>query len=226
MPDMDNDGKEENMKLLVSSFRKRMFSGALAIMVVAPTHPVRAESIAVEVNSDTTTAQQGTSRMLSGVSGLIKWVSEITPLLRAQGDEADRNKLRGSLTNISKQLASTGTINDAVVTNLKATQPNYDKLRSQLTDLRNADASIADSIAAIRSQLHLTGQAETDFERNASDAIMAKGAEVDTMLGQLKYSAPKNPDELHVLQVKSEELKALLRQADDAISKAFRALQP
>jgi hypothetical protein len=153
-------------------------------------------------------------------------VTDITPLLREQGNEADRNKLRDKLSNISQQLAATGTINDAVVTNLNSTPPDYDKLRTQLTDLRNADASIADSIAAIRSQLHLTGQAETDFERNASDAIMAKGAEVDTMLGQLKYSAPKNPDELHALQVKSEELKTLLRHADDAISKAFRALQP
>jgi hypothetical protein len=188
---MDVDGKEENMMLAILSFRMRIFSGALALMAIAPLHSLRAESIAIQVNNDKTAAQPGTSGMLSGVSGLIKWVSDITPLLREQGNEADRKKLRDKLDNISQQLAATGTTNDAVVTNLQGAPPDYDKLRSQLTDLRNADASIADSIAAIRSQLHLTGQAETDFERNASDAIAKKGAEVKTMLNQLEYSAPK-----------------------------------
>jgi septal ring factor EnvC (AmiA/AmiB activator) len=166
-----------------------------------------------------------TSTMLAQVKSLIQWVSDITPILQSQGNEADRNKLRDKLGSISRQLASTETINTAVVENLKSANPDYNTLRSQLLQLQAADASIAASIAAIRSELHLNGQAETELERAASDAISAKGMGVDAMLNTLQYPYPQSREELHALQTKSDELKALLRQADDAITKAYSALQ-
>lgn len=169
--------------------------------------------------------QPSASTMLTEISSLVRWVSEITPMLRAQGNEADRNKLRIKLSSISQQLASTETINIDVVTNLKSSQPNFQKLRLQLAKLQNADVSIATSIAAIRSDLHLTGQAQTELERHASDAMTAKGIEVGDMMTKLQYNFPRSPQEVRALQDKSDELIRLVRQAEDAITGAYASLQ-
>jgi len=166
----------------------------------------------------------GTTSMLADVKSLVKWVSDITPMLQSQGSEADRSKLRAKVKSISDNLATTETINRAVVDNLESAHPDYGALYTQLKRLQDADASIAKSIGAIRSDLSLSGQTETDLERHASDAIGAKGVEVNRMLAKLQYPVPHTPGELQELQTKSKELLSLIQKAEDAVSSAYRTL--
>ena len=95
-------------------------------------------------------------------------------MLQNKASEADRNKLRNKLRGISQQLASTATINDAVIDNLQSSNLGCNKLQQQLIALEKADQSIADSMAVgIKSNLHLDGEATTDLERHASNSMEA-----------------------------------------------------
>lgn len=202
--------------------RKLFLAGVLtvasvqgAVMFGQSQQPTPRKGAAQVPNSATFTSQ---------ITSLVKWVTEITPMLQNQANEADRNKLRNKLRDISQQLASTATINDAVIDNLQSSNLDWNKLQQQLIALEKADQSIADSIAAIRSNLHLDGEATTDLERHASDSIEAKGIGVDKMLSELQYSPARTPAEIHSLREKGEELKVLLRRADDAITAAYNEL--
>lgn len=168
--------------------------------------------------------KQQTQTLLASLSGIVDWAKEITPKLRAQGNQADRDKLNSKLADLSQELAKTETQNLDIITTLKADSPDYGNLKHQLQGLQDSLTSISRNIGAIRSTLHLQGQ--TEFERHASDAITGKGIAVQTMLDKLQYSKPRNAQERDALQKQGDDLENLIRQAEDAIEGAHRALQP
>ena len=162
--------------------------------------------------------------LLASLSGIVDWAKEITPKLRAQGNEADRDKLSSKIAALSNEFAETETQNLNIITTLKADPPDYGKLKRQLQTLQDSLTLISGNIGAIRSTLHLQGQ--TEFERHASDAITGKGIAVQRILDKLQYSTPRNAQERDALQKQGDDLEALIRKAEDAIEGAHKALQP
>jgi hypothetical protein len=158
---LDSEGPESKMRYLRDARLATRTIFLVVVMVGGGWQKVnlQAQTQATSPDPERGIKQPKTTTMLADVMSLVKWVSDITPLLQSQGNEADRNKLRGKLKSISDQLASTETVNRAVVANLKSTSPNYSLLKKQLEQLHDADDSIAGSIAAIRSELHLKGPA-------------------------------------------------------------------
>ena len=162
--------------------------------------------------------------LLASLSGIVDWAREITPKLRAQGNQADRDKLSIKLADLSGELSKTETQNLDIITTLKADPTDYEKLKHQLETLQDSLTVISRNIGAIRSTLHLQGQ--TEFERHASDAIAGKGIAVQTMLAKLQYATPRNAEEREALQKEGDGLEVRIRQAEDAIEAAHKALEP
>lgn len=160
---------------------------------------------------------------LDELSSLPKWFKSIIPMLQSQGNGLDREKLRDKLKLINEQLASTEQLNLQVVAILKTKLPDYNELYQKLNEIKNANEAIANAIGNIRSELHLQG--ETEYERQASDVLVAKGFEVNAMLEKLQYSKALDEKDHAALQAQSDKLVALIRQVEDAVSAAYKSLQ-
>jgi chromosome segregation ATPase len=195
----------------------------LAVCLVISGRPA-ADAQKQSANQPGSLPKQQTQTLLASFSDIVDWAKEITPKLRAQGNQADRDKLSSKLAALSQELAKTETQNLDIIKTLKAASLDYGKLNDQLQALQNSLTSISRNIGSIRSTLHLQGQ--TEFERHASDAVASKGLGVQTMLDKLQYSTPRNAQERAALQKEGDNLETLIRQAEDAIEAADRALQP
>lgn len=175
-------------------------------------------------NNQTATVQRdATTSYLDELASLPRWFQSIIPMLRNEGNELDREKLRDALRRINQKLASTEQMNLEVVGNLKSKTPDYGKLENQLTDIKTANREIAAQIGSIRSDLHLQG--ETEYERHATDAMGAKGILVDQMLNKLQYSKALSQRDQAALQSQSDSLVKLIRKAEDAVTAAYKTLE-
>jgi hypothetical protein len=170
---------------------------------------------------------------LAVIASIPEWASKLDMALEKQGASIDgrkaRQKLIPDVTAIQKDLSDLEDLHKQLIDELNRSSADKNAVENILVEIAFSIKSMSMSFKNIRSQIQtLSIPKLVDLERAAEDAIAAKGREVESMREALGYPTPKpfGSDPSHVdLKARSNELKDLLRTAQNAFIKLHQTLE-